>query len=804
MGIKISAPDIDSISTDDESPQNNNNNGIEILLRGSNHQLLDSTTKSSNQQAQLNVINLSSNTNHSNVMDTHHHMNKLSGGSSSFLRKRSKSVSEPTTSDHHPHSNQNNESSTRVTITDFTHAIPSSTSSTVHNSANNTTSPSTTIITNNNHNTIASSSSSPISTAAKSSHCRSRSFNFFKSSTSGDHSDGNNDENNEETDDGVFSTLQSASGKSCFQSNSNNKAQVIIPPLQITMNDMGQLSQNTDTTSKASPHSNGGMSNRTRSFRSISIASLLSIGTNNSSHQNGGLSPSTTSMHQHAGEKTPRGAQYSIYSKAVANMVSPREKNLNRIENCRLVVLVGGIDSGKTTLLQQMRSHNFTSAELKSIRDSILIYCIYYLKVLVSSQHEVNLNHLLHNSSPEFIENFSNLYQQFQTMISPKTGNHHEQDSSPRISPLSSPKNNSTDSFSHGLSSNSTDANSSSSSTPRQLAIISRLWKQKEFFKVMQELWKHPLVQKSYRERNLRKIPTPLLGENIEYFLQDGRIEKLKKVNAMTCQDMIRAKTLTIESMPVVDFTHLNLEHDGSYKTRKFLLFETLGWRDKRDTQIAQQNFLEKPNLDCIVFMVPLSEIDLVCFEDLISPSSRDSIVKLGNSNRLLDSLQYFEQVLTKIKTISDIQRQQHIRKILLFTKVDVFIQKIRNGDAIQALSKFFSDFTGNKTNPYQVFNYIRDRFVSVHNRCMNENGNSTNVPELTMHVVNLLESFDIKEVFDSITMNVNEMFVNCELSSLFHKQHIFNRRILYKWERSQFTDIEIRNVATYTDLDYI
>lgn len=487
------------------------------------------------------------------------------------------------------------------------------------------------------------------------------------------------------------------------------------------------------------------------------------------------------------------------------------------MSKCHGIVLLWMLNVFSTTtatLLQQMRSHNFTSSELKSIRDSILIYCIYYLKVLVSSQHEVNLNHLLHNSSPEFVENFSNLYQQFQNMISPKNVNyphHHHQDSiSPRVSPqISSPNNSSSsDAFSHVHSTHTSDTSigiSNSQTTSQQLAIISRLWKQKEIFKVMQALWKHPLVQKSYRERNLRKIPTPLLGENIEYFLQDGRIEQFKKVNTITTQDIIRAKTLTIESMPVVDFTHINLEYDGSFKTRKFLLFETLGWREKRDTLLLQQTFLEKSNLDCVVFMVPLSEIDLVCFEDLISPGSRDSVVKLGNSNRLLDSLQYFEQVLTKIKTIPDAQRQQQIRKVLLFTKVDVFIQKITNGDAIQALSKFFSDFSGNKTNPQQVFNYIRDRFVSVHKRCIqSENGNSLHVPELAVHVVNTLDSFDLKEVFDSITMNVKEMFVNSELSSLFQKEFIFNRRILYKWEHTQFTDIMIRCVATYSDLDYI
>ena len=464
--------------------------------------------------------------------------------------------------------------------------------------------------------------------------------------------------------------------------------------------------------------------------------------------------------------------------------------------------------------MEILRDYNYKTEELKFYRDSILLYCIYCLKILVHSQHEVNFEEI-QNSSPEFTQQFSDLIQQFQNMIHPESV-------SPRINYLSnssmntnvnstngktSPNGNQSPSniFSLNLQTSQNSNNGSSSMTVNSSdnnsvsssqQILRRLWKQKEFFKVMDQLWKHPFVQKSYRERNSRKTPIPLLGENIEYFLNDGRVEKLKKITELTKQDIVRAKILSLESMPVKDITKPTLEN-RELVTRKLLLLETFGWKEKRALYLP---YLEKQNLKCIIFTVSLSDIDMLSFEDLISPSKSE--IKPGN--RLLDSLTYFEQVFSK-KELGE----SSIRKIVLFTKVDSFIRKVSKGEASNALSQYFSDFNGNRKNPKQVFNYILERFKQIQNRYSisyhsHYYGESEAEYEssITFHAINTLDEFDVNQVMNSMLFNVRESFVNWNLDKKF--ENLMGRRLLYKLENNHFTDVNILTSSQYSDLDYI
>ena len=437
--------------------------------------------------------------------------------------------------------------------------------------------------------------------------------------------------------------------------------------------------------------------------------------------------------------------------------------------------------------MNQLKQNKFSAMDLKDFRDGILLYCIYYLKVLANTQHETNFLEL-QSSSDEKLNQFNDLFEQFKSKITPRKEVYSTSFSLSDVNTLTS----------------TTGTQEDRNDLQSQKRTLKRLWKDREFFSLLSSMWNHPFIQNSFNDRNKKKIPAPLLGENIEYFM-NGRVEKLVDFNELNMNDILRLKTISTEKVPSFDFSHFALDRSGRSKFQNFTIVESPGWKEKRELAIP---FCSRSDLNTIIFMVPLSEIDLVCFEDLVSPNRDPN--GLSNKNRLLDSLHYFEDTFSK-KVLSK-QKNSNLKKVLLFTKVDVFIEKVQRGDVKKALETYFTDFNGDPTNPKHVFDYIVRRFQTLQQRHSIDymkyyygasDNQETYSSSIVMHTVNLLNNEEVKEVINCIIMNVKEPYTSPLLSGV-NKANLFQSRLVYKQQFMNFTDIKVNCLDSYCDVDYL
>ncbi|KAL9645679.1 hypothetical protein ABK040_003412 [Willaertia magna] len=105
---------------------------------------------------------------------------------------------------------------------------------------------------------------------------------------------------------------------------------------------------------------------------------------------------------------------------------------------------------------------------------------------------------------------------------------------------------------------------------------------------------------------------------------------------------------------------------------------------------------------------------------------------EVTNQNRLRESL-YFFNYLFNDKFKDDIYE-----KVIVFTKVDVFVKKIKEGASIK---KYFNEFNGYEHNPVEVFEFILNLFKS-----------NLKSGTFKYHVLNILDFNEVEQTFLNIT----------------------------------------------------
>ncbi|KAL9653390.1 hypothetical protein ABK040_002026 [Willaertia magna] len=212
------------------------------------------------------------------------------------------------------------------------------------------------------------------------------------------------------------------------------------------------------------------------------------------------------------------------------------------------------------------------------------------------------------------------------------------------------------------------------------------------------------MVLKIYNEPSLQKL---LIADNhqnfdlnIEYFMKNFNRIQDQSNYLPVFKDCLNAR---VKTTGIVEL-HFQ-ENDKAYNVT-----DVGGMRNERRKWIHIMD-----NINMIIFTIPLNDFYMKCYED-------------DSTNRLKESLLLFDEIFNSNRFID-------IRKIVLFTKVDLFIEKIKQGTFI---NKYFDGFKGDKYNPEHVFEFILNLFRSK-------------VKKFKYHVVNLTDVEEAEECLNCI-----------------------------------------------------
>jgi guanine nucleotide-binding protein G(i) subunit alpha len=185
---------------------------------------------------------------------------------------------------------------------------------------------------------------------------------------------------------------------------------------------------------------------------------------------------------------------------------------------------------------------------------------------------------------------------------------------------------------------------------------------------VIKALWADAGIQETFKHRANFQMP-----DSAQYFLD--RIDTVSAEGYIPSEeDVFRCRVRT------TGIIETSFELDGMH----FKLVDVGGQRGERRKWI---HCFE--NVDCVIFVVGISEYDQTLYED-------------STTNRMQESLQLFEEIVNqKWFTSSEI--------VLFLNKQDQFQDKINNQTS--PLNKTFSDYEGN--NAQEALDFITKKFSS-------------------------------------------------------------------------------------------
>jgi len=216
----------------------------------------------------------------------------------------------------------------------------------------------------------------------------------------------------------------------------------------------------------------------------------------------------------------------------------------------------------------------------------------------------------------------------------------------------------------------------------------------------IQELWKDPVIQQTFRNRSQFQ-----LMDSAEYFF--NRLDEIKQRDYIPShQDVLRSRVRTTGIV----------EKEFTVNGKIFRMFDVGGQRNERKKWI---HCFE--NVSAVIFVAAISEYDQTLYED-------------EKTNRVVEAVNLFGDICA----LSWFAKSAFI---LFLNKRDIFDEKIKT----VSLAHYFPDYPGPPGDAEEGKAYMRHMFVSKDTKGRN----------IYTHVTCATNTDNIRFVFESITKNV-------------------------------------------------
>ncbi|KAL9658732.1 hypothetical protein ABK040_005887 [Willaertia magna] len=194
---------------------------------------------------------------------------------------------------------------------------------------------------------------------------------------------------------------------------------------------------------------------------------------------------------------------------------------------------------------------------------------------------------------------------------------------------------------------------------------------------------KHPIFQNVLNHRN--EYPMIQIMEHCKYFI--GKIEELMEWNNTLKLSFNDYVLFQIKTIGIVDNVF-------EYENKSINLVDTGGQRNERK---KWQYPLE--DSDAIVFLISLSEINELCYED-------------GLTNRSIESLNTFEHFIQKKEMDIFFPKYVNSSCFIIFTKYDLLKERLSKGQI--NVKAVFDDYGGDEKDPKAIVQYLETKYVQI------------------------------------------------------------------------------------------